>query len=63
MSEELESLAASLRGAVRYLSGMLADIEAGNYTPEAAAADYDAITGSEAFGFVSDLDTYASKEA
>lgn len=60
MGEELQTLAASLRHAIHYLTGMVADIEAGTYTRESAAADLDAITGSESFGFVGDLDTYAN---
>ena len=60
MNEELETLAESVRHAVRYLSGMLQDIESGTYTREDAAADLDAITGSESFGFIGDLDTYAN---
>ena len=60
MGEELETLAASLRHAIHYLTGIVADIDAGTYTREDAATDLDAITGSESFGFVGDLDTYAN---
>lgn len=60
MNEQLETLRGSLAAAVRYLSGIIADIDAGTYTRGAAVADYDAVTGSEAFGFIADLDIYAS---
>ncbi len=59
MEEQLETLRGSLAAAVRYLSGIVADIDAGTYTRDAAAADYDAVTGSEAFGFIADLENYA----
>lgn len=60
MQEQLETLRGSLAAAVRYLSGMIADIDAGTYTPDDATADLDALTGSEAFGFIGDLDTLAN---
>lgn len=60
MEEQLETLRGSLAAAVRYLSGIISDIDAGIYTRDDAGADYDHVTGSEAFGFIADLDTYAS---
>lgn len=62
MSEELESLADSLRGAVRYLGGILEEIDAGTYTRDAAALDVEALTGSETLGYLFDLERYADSE-
>lgn len=59
MEEKLVTLAAELREAVRYLSGMLEDIEAGVYTAEDAVNDHDALTGSSPLGLVFALGEFA----
>lgn len=58
-NSELESLAESLRHAIHYLNGILADIEAGTYTRSVAAIDLEALTGNEPLAFMSDLHQYA----
>jgi hypothetical protein len=60
MNQPLEDLKESLTDAVRYLSGILEDITAGTYTPELAAADRDALEGSDSLGFMFALDYYAN---
>lgn len=60
MNQPLKDLRDSLADAVRYLSGIVEDIDAGTYTPEAAATDLDALEGSDALGFMFALDYYAN---
>ena len=62
MNEELETLTASLKHAAHIIAGILADIEAGTYTPEQAAQDHEGILYNEGISFMTDLEEYALSE-
>lgn len=65
MSEEnnpdeiLTDLSESLKHAIHILSGILSDIELGEYTQDQAQTDYENLMWNEGIDFMSALESYA----